>query len=186
MVGLFERGILLLFYLRPCCPSTSSPPISAPQCHDQRHVPPHLDVFTLSHMLFLWKTHTKEDYLKGIDVYKVNLYDTKPSTFSFPSLPTKVRTTRLLYFLCHISLFPFLVYACVCVHVWVCKHICAHAYEATDSHWVPSQLLSTLLRDYFSLKLVLTVRLDELANTSQDSSCLCLPISGITGICHHA
>lgn len=76
------------------------------------------------------------------------------------------------------------------VYVFMCGHtcICVHMYMKSQIHTgcLP-QLLSTLfLRDYFSPKLVLTVRLDELANTSQDSSCLCLTISGITGICHHA
>lgn len=69
-------------------------------------------------------------------------------------------------------------YACICVHM--------HTKPQIHTGCLP-QLLSTLfLRDYFSLKLAPTVRLDKLANISQDSSCLCLSISGITGICHHA
>lgn len=75
------------------------------------------------------------------------------------------------------------------VYVFMCGYACiyVHMHMKPQIHTgcLP-QLLSTLLRYYFSLKLVLTVRLHELANISQDSSCLCLPISGITGICHHA
>jgi hypothetical protein len=71
-------------------------------------------------------------------------------------------------------------YSCVfmCGYVGTCVHMHVKATDYTE--YLPQLLSYYFLRDDFSLNLVLTIQLVQLANTS---SCLCLTLSGITRMC---